>query len=77
MLSEVDGLRAKKGADFITWHSLERFTTERKISKVKHILSTLGSKLFRTKDFNLQILAQHESMDDIAIFFCRSHFAEY
>ena len=42
--SNVDGLRAKKRANFIQEHSLEGLNTEGKLSKVKQILNTLRNK---------------------------------
>ena len=42
--SDVDGMRAKKRADFIQEHSLEGLNTADKISKVKHTLNKLGDK---------------------------------
>ena len=47
--SEVDGLRAKKRAAFIHHHSLEGLNTEGKISKVKHLLNTLGNKAIQDR----------------------------
>ena len=45
----MDGLRAKKRADFIHQHSLEGLNTEGKISKVKHLLNTLGNKAIQDR----------------------------
>ena len=45
----MDGLRAKKRADFIHQHTLEGLNTEGKISKVKHLLNTLGNKAIQDR----------------------------
>ena len=42
--SDLDGSRAKKRSNFIQEHSLEGLNTERKFSKVKQILNTLGNE---------------------------------
>ena len=49
MWSDVDGLRAKKRANFIQEHSREGFNTEGKIAKVKQILRKLGDKSIQDK----------------------------
>ena len=49
MWSDVDGLRAKKRANFIQEHSLEGLNTEGKFSKVKRILNTLGNKAIQDR----------------------------